>query len=148
MCEPLEDLIKHPSAAGRQNVWTVILNDQKQVLILDVTGGSSLATSTRMCSTGAAACTLIGRDDHGNDVQIIVFTQKALVSGGTDATSRATVLDFKNAGELENAMSVDKLTHSSLLSFYMTHELFHTLSTPENLALAGMFNSILTLLCP
>jgi hypothetical protein len=149
MCEPLSYQLANTNAGGGPINQFILLEDlhNPNTLpeIVDITGGSNeRSTSTQVCKDEAAGCTLIG-----DNVQVIVFTQKALTRGSSNfgPGSQATVKGFH--GLLKTGVIMDQLTQASLLSFYMTHELFHTLSTPQNMALAGMFSNssfVMTLL--
>jgi hypothetical protein len=144
VCEPLDFSFTNSDAGGEPDDRSLVLEDVQNPeafpVTLDVTGGSRVVSSPlQVCKDGAAGCTLIG-----NNVQVIVFTQKTLQRGDSNfgPGSQANVLGFLNAGVLRTGVTMDQLTQGSLLSFYMTHELFHTLSTPENMAVAGMFTNV------
>jgi hypothetical protein len=143
MCEPVNDLLANTDAGGGPNDRLLFLEDVQNPnappVMVDVNGGSNERSPTQVCQDGAAGCTLIG-----DNVQVIVFTQQALQRGPSNfgPGSQAQVSGFQNAGLLRTGVLMDQLTQASLLSFYMTHELFHTLSTPQNLAVAGTFSTL------
>jgi hypothetical protein len=148
MCETQNRFRKvRGSGANEWIVWPEDVYDpDHNVNIVSIIGGSSSSgdDSPRICAENAAACTLIG-----DNIQIIVFTQTALAQGGSSilpnavtTQSRATVADFKASNELYNIPTISSLESASLLSFYLTHELFHALDTPGQMGNRGTLDDV------
>jgi hypothetical protein len=138
LCEPLSGVTKTKQLQAGPNGWVLILVDTQndsETNFLDVEGGGAGVTEddSNICAPDAAACTLIG-----DEAQVIVFTPKTLVNGGSQLGSRATFAEFSSAGKIKDGMYLDTLVSGSLLSFYMVHELFHTLDSPKNMGAAGI----------
>jgi hypothetical protein len=119
--------------------WEITLipagNAQAEPIFEYVSGGVSGSAAGCITDPQGAACTLIGET-----VKIIVLTEKVTVQGIYDGSTGSlpilqSFLDLPDTdgNAIYDGKPVNDVIFASLMSFYVVHELFHTMSTPENM---------------